>query len=250
MSTQLQSTLQPMVRKLQLWKSLDTDEQSAVLSLPHEATEIGAGQYIVREGERTTRSCLLLSGFAYRQKLTRDGSRSISAVHMQGDIVDLQNSLLELADHSVQALNRAKVAFIPREAIIDLAFRMPKVGLAMWYDTLVDASIFREWILNNSRRGAQARIAHVICEFGLRLEALGLGDRHSYEFPLTQEQLGDATGLTSVHVNRSLMELQARGLVTRTVRYVAVADWAKLTDAGEFDDAYLHLPKTDALMPG
>jgi CRP-like cAMP-binding protein len=111
----------------------------------------------------------------------------------------------------------------------------------MWYDTLVDASIFREWILNIARRDARARIAHVLCEFGVRLEALGLGDRTSYQFPMTQEQLADVTGLTTVHVNRSLMNLEDRGLLTRTQRYVAVADWARLKKAGDFDEAYLHL---------
>jgi len=241
MSAQSSSALQPMVRKLQLWKELEAAEQEAILALPHEVSALDAGKYIVREGECTTQSCLLLDGFAHRHKLASDGARSISAVHMKGDVVDLQNSLLERADHSVQALTKVEVAFIPREAIVDIAFRLPRIGLAMWYDTLVDASIFREWILNIARRDAQTRIAHVICEFGLRLEALGLGDRHSYEFPLTQEQLADATGLTPVHVNRSLMELQAKGLITRTVRYVAVANWSMLAEAGEFDDAYLHL---------
>jgi CRP-like cAMP-binding protein len=235
------SALQPMVRKLQLWKELEAAELEAILALPHQVSALDAGKYIVREGECTTQSCLLLDGFAHRHKLASDGARSISAVHMKGDVVDLQNSLLERADHSVQALTKVEVAFIPREAIVDIAFRLPRIGLAMWYDTLVDASIFREWILNIARRDAQTRIAHVICEFGLRLEALGLGDRHSYEFPLTQEQLADATGLTPVHVNRSLMELQAKGLITRTVRYVAVANWSMLAEAGEFDDAYLHL---------
>lgn len=243
MSARPQATLQPMLRKLQLWKELEAEDKDAILSLPHRVAELKPSNYVVREGECTTHSCLLLSGFAYRQKITRDGSRSINAVHMQGDVVDLQNSLLERADHSVQALTRASVAFIPREAVVDLAFRRPKVGLAMWYDTLVDASIFREWILNIARREAQVRIAHVICEFGYRLESLGLGDRQSFEFPLTQEQLADATGLTSVHVNRSLMQLQSKGLITRTVRYVAVADWARLKDAAEFDDKYLHLPQ-------
>jgi CRP-like cAMP-binding protein len=247
MSSQDHSVLAPMVRKLQLWKSLTADEQEAVLALPHHVGFVGAGQYIVREGEEAKHSCLLLSGFAYRQKLARDGSRSISALHMKGDVVDLQNSLLGEADHSVQALTRAEVAFIPREAIVELAFRLPNIGLAMWHDTLVEGSIFREWILNIARRDAQTRIAHLLCEFGVRLEVLGLGDRSSYELPMTQDQLADATGLTAVHVNRSLKELEARGVIARTLRYVAVADWPKLKEAGDFDEAYLHLRHTARL---
>jgi len=246
MSSLLQSALPPMVRKLQLWKELDATEQEAVLTLPHEIKALEAGSYIVRDGDKVDHTCLLISGFAYRQKLARDGSRSISAVHMQGDVVDLQNSLLGRADHSVQALTRAKVAFIRREAVVEAAFRFPKLGMAMWYDTLVDGSIFREWILNIARRDAPTRVAHLLCEFGIRLEALGLGDRSSYQLPMTQEQFADATGLTSVHVNRTLMGLEARGLLTRTKRYVAVSDWPNLRTTGDFDPAYLHLKASAA----
>jgi CRP-like cAMP-binding protein len=238
------SALAPMLRKLQLWKKLSSEEREALLRLPYRIEAIAPGEYIVREGDKAQHSCLLLSGFACRQKLAGDGSRSISALHLKGDLVDLQNSLLGHADHSVQALTHAKVARIPREAIVALAFRLPNIGLTMWYDTLVDASIFREWILNIARRDAQTRIAHLLCELGVRLEALGLGDRSSYEIPMTQDQLADATGLTSVHVNRSLMELGERGLITRTVRYLAVADWETLREAGDFDEAYLHLGKS------
>jgi CRP-like cAMP-binding protein len=248
MSTHAQHVLAPMVRKLQLWKQLNDAEQEAVLSLPHEVQDLVAGKYIVREGDEVASSCLLLSGFAYRQKVTKEGERSISAVHMRGDIVDLQNSLLGRADHSVQALTQAEVAFIPRTAITDIAFRFPTVGMAMWYDTLVDGSIFREWILNIARRDSQTRIAHLLCEFGMRLEAIGLGERRSFQLPMTQEQIADATGLTSVHVNRSLQGLEARGLITRTARFVAVGEWANLQQAGDFNDGYLHLPAKEPAL--
>lgn len=235
------SPLEPMIRKLGLWKKLGPDERDAILALPHKLEELAPSAYVVREGQATTSSCLLISGFTYRQKISRRGARSINAVHMQGDIVDLQNSLLGRADHSVQALTRATIARIPREAITAAAVRYPNLGMAMWYDTLVDASIFREWILNNARRDAQTRIAHILCEFGVRLESLGLSDRSSYEFPMTQEQLADACGLTPVHVNRSLRDLEARGLITRDARFVRVADWSRLKQAGEFEVDYLHL---------
>jgi CRP-like cAMP-binding protein len=241
MPARTSSTLAPMLRKLQLWKELDAVEQAALLGLPHKVAKVEAGKYIVREGDEVSHSCLLLVGFAFRQKITSNGARSINAIHMPGDVVDLQNSLLGQADHSVQALTQVEIAMIPRDAVVDLAFRFPTIGMAMWYDTLVDGSIFREWILNVARRDAQQRIAHLLCELGLRLEALGLGDRGSFELPMTQEQLADSTGMTPVHVNRSLMELEARGLITRTVRYVAVADWENLQQAGDFSDAYLHL---------
>ena len=232
-----------MVRKLQLWRELSAEEQQAVLSLPYEIAVYEHGKYIVREGEHAEHTCLLLDGFAYRQKLTADGARSINALHMRGDIVDLQVSLLSQADHSVQALTRSKIARIPVRSVIELAFARPNVGMAMWYDTLVDASIFREWILNIARREAKARLAHVLCEFGLRLEALGLGKRSHYHLPLTQEHLADVTGLTPVHVNRSLKALRDEGLIEAHVRNIRIADWSALREAGGFNEAYLHLSR-------
>lgn len=233
--------LEPLVRKLQQWISLDAKEADAVRALPYELQRVQAGTYIVRDGDRATHSCLLISGFAFRQKLVADGGRSISAIHMRGDMVDLQNSLLGVADHSVQALTHCNVAFIPREAVKRLAFAIPNVGMAMWCDTLIDASIFREWIANIARRDAATRISHLLCEFGVRLEAAGLGAKLAYELPMTQEQLADCTGLTSVHVNRTLKALEASGDITRSNRHVAIADWGKISDTADFQSEYLHL---------
>jgi CRP-like cAMP-binding protein len=242
-------TLSPLLRKLQLWGPLGEAEQEAVLALPHKVEEVLPNKYIVREGDHPSHSCLLLDGFAFRHKVLVDGSRSINAIHMKGDAVDLQNSLLGTADHSVQTLTRATIAFIPRDEIRRVAFEFPALGMAMWYDTLVDGSIFREWIDNIARRDATSRIAHLLCEFGLRLEAIGLGDRLSYQLPMTQEQLADTTGLTSVHVNRTLMDLEGRGYISRAKKFVAIADWKRMEDVAGFNDTYLHLREKESLLP-
>ena len=179
MTSEQQSPLQPLLRKLQQWRELDLMDQEAVLGLPFRLELLERGQYIVREDDKPSHSCLIVSGFAYRHKIVADGGRSINAIHMRGDMVDLQNSLLRLADHNVQALTQCKVAFIPRDSLIELAFAHPAVGMAMWYDTLVDGSIFREWIANIGRRNSAARIAHVLCEFAIRAETAGLGENCS-----------------------------------------------------------------------
>ncbi len=243
--TDCASPLAVMVRKLQKWKPIDQAEQDAILALPYRAETLKAGRYIVREGDTPSNSCLLVSGVAFRQKITHGGARSILAIHLAGDVVDLQNSLLGYADHSVQALTRIDVAFIPREAVVDLAIRWPRVGMAMWYDTLVDGSIFREWIASNSRRDALSRLAHLLCEYGVRLQSAGLGSRMCYELPMTQDQLADALGLTPIHVNRTLKKLEEIGLISRTQRAVTVTDWERLAQAGDFTSEYLHLPADD-----
>jgi CRP-like cAMP-binding protein len=111
----------------------------------------------------------------------------------------------------------------------------------MWHDTLVDGSVFREWIANVGRRDARTRLAHLLCEFALRLEAAGLGEHSKWELPMTQEQLADATGLTPVHVNRTLKTLDADGLIVRNKRAVSVSDWKRLAAAGDFQSGYLHM---------
>jgi CRP-like cAMP-binding protein len=241
MSTQ-HSPLEPLLRKLEYWQKLDADDRAAILNLPHSIRTMEQAHYIVREFDRAEYSCVLLSGFAMRHKIVAGGHRQIVSIHMKGEMVDLQNSLLRTADHSVQMLTTGKVAMIPREAINLIAWERPAVGKAMWIDTLVDASIFREWIANVGRRDARTRVAHVLCEFSLRLKVAGLGEPTNYEMPLTQEQLADATGLTSVHVNRTLKLLERERLIERnTARSITIGDWRKLADAGDFNSGYLHL---------
>jgi CRP-like cAMP-binding protein len=233
--------LAPMVRKLSLWTEISPKDRSEILALPHQCRHLDAGQYLVWDGDKPQHTCLLLSGFAYRHKHAGNGGRQIMSIHMKGDLVDLQNSLLGIAYHNVQMLASGEVALIPVEAVRRLAFQNPSVGMAMWYETLVEGSIFREWVLNIGRRDARTRIGHLLCEFALRLEVAELGEQANYELPITQEQLADAVALTPVHVNRTLMKLEQDGLITRTKRMITIVDWTKLVKVADFEPRYLHL---------
>jgi CRP-like cAMP-binding protein len=231
-----------MLRKLRLWARLDADDEQALLDLPYEIATIGRQRPLIHERDVVSHCWLLLSGFCARYKIVGDGGRQIISIHMMGDIVDLQNALLGVADHGVQALTDCEMAKIPIGAIRDLTDLRPKIKDALWYDTLVDGSIFREWVANVGRRDSKTRLAHLLCEFALKLDAIGLGKKLNYELPMTQEQLADATGLTSVHVNRMLQALVSEGLIERvTSRSVLIGDWQRLAQAGDFDRSYLHL---------
>jgi len=243
MPENLQHALAPMVRRLSLREELSEADCAAVLALPFTCRTLAAGQYLVWDGDRPQNSCLLISGYAYRHKHAGNGGRQIMSIHMKGDIVDLQNSLLGIADHNVQMLTAGQVAMIPVESMRDLAFRHPNVGMAMWYETLVEGSIFREWVLNIGRRDARTRIAHLLCEFAMRLEVAELGQPTIYELPITQEQLADAVALTPVHVNRTLKKLEQEGLITRTKRIVSIVDWKELIKVADFEPRYLHLDR-------
>ncbi len=243
------SALEPMVRKLEYRGKLSAADRAALLRLPHVVSTFEPNLSVVGERARATHSCLMLSGFSVRHKIVAGGFRQIVAIHMKGEMVDLQNSLLGIADHSVQMLTPGHIAMIPRDEIVRIAFERPAIGKAMWTDTLVDASIFREWIANVGRRNARTRIAHVLCEFGMRLKVAGMGEQTDYQLPMTQEQLGDATGLTSVHVNRTLKLLESEGLIERlSPRSITIGDWKKLSDVGDFDSNYLHLHESEPAL--
>lgn len=231
----------PLIRKLSLRHPMGNAEQQALLSLPTRYAAHSAEAVIVREGTSPTEACLLIEGFAYRERIARSGERQILAVHLPGDLVDLQNALLPEADHTVRALTDTRSVFLPRDALLDLCYRHRAIGEALWLDTLVDASLFREHIVDVGRRDAQTRIAHLLCELGIRIEAIGLGKRDDFELPMTQEKLADCLGLTAVHINRMLKRMEVEGMIERRMRRIRIADWPRLARAGDFDPKYLHL---------
>lgn len=241
MAWQSETALNGLAGRLGRFEALPADEHDALMSLPHAVRAYEPGQYIVREGDRPRFCSILLKGYAFRHKVVADGGRQIVSIHMTNDIIDLQNMLIDHADHNIQSLTTVDLALIERERVIDLAFTNPAIGKALWRDTLIEGSILREWVANVGRRDSRARTAHLLCEIAVRQEAAGLGSRETFELPMTQEQLGDALGLTPVHVNRTLKLLQEEGLIRRSKRAVSVADWELLRAAADFTSAYLHL---------
>ena len=242
MSDEPSAALTPMLRKLRLWAPLDAADERALLGLPHNSVVIEKQRALITEGDALPHCWVILSGYCVRYKIVGDGGRQILSIHMKGDLVDLQNALLGIADHGVQAVTECKMAKIPIEAIRQLSDTRPTIKDALWYDTLVDGSIHREWVANVGRRDGQTRVAHLLCEFALKLEAVSLGEQFDYELPMTQDQLADATGMTPVHVNRVLQSLVREGLIERvTSKSVLIGDWQRLAAAGDFHRAYLHL---------
>lgn len=235
-----QSDCAVLLRRWERHAPLTDEDRSAVLALPLTRKTFLRDAYLVREGEQALNCNLLLSGFAYRQKLVPSGARQIISIHIVGEFVDLQNALLNVADHNVQSLTRSEVAQVPRQALLQLMTERTRIARAVWRDTLIDASIFREWVVNVGRRDATTRIAHLLCELTLRLRSAGLHDGETYEFPFTQEQIADATGLTSVHTNRTLQTLRRQGLIKSTSGHLTVLDRPRLAAVADFNERYLH----------
>ncbi len=200
----------------------------------------------MREGDAPSRSCLILSGFACTYKVTAQGKRQIVSFNLPGDIPDLQSLHLKVLDNSISTLSQCRVGFITHEALWDLCKRYPRIASAFWRETLIDASIFREWVMNIGQREAYTRMAHVLCELVTRLRAVGLVEDHSCNLPITQGEFADALGVTTVHVNRVLQAMRADGLIELSGDRLFVPDWDRLKEVGEFNPTYLHLETDQA----
>ena len=230
-----------LFRNLMRRDTLSEDERNALAEVIGEPRDVRAHEVLVREGKRIHASTLLVEGVACRYKDLRDGRRQISALHVPGDFMDLHSFMLKKLDHDVAMLTAGKVAVAPHDGIARITERHPHLARLLWMATLIDAAIHREQIVSIGRRSALARLAHLFRELEARLEIVGLAENGRYRLPLTQSDLADVTGLTSVHVNRMLRQLREEGLVELRSGTVQILNRAGLERAGEFDPAYLHL---------
>jgi CRP-like cAMP-binding protein len=236
-----------LIRKLESIAPLAPEEKAALLRLPLRLRAIAADQDIVQEGNTPSECCLLVEGFACRYNVTTQGRRQILSFHISGDIPDLQSLHLGVMDHSVATLVPSQLAFIQHDDLHSLMRDHPRLGHLFWRDTLIEAAVFRQWVINVGRRQAQARMAHLLCELLVRLRAVELVEDHVFDLPLTQAELADALGITNVHVNRVLQDLRGAGLISLHGKTLKVLDWKRLKEVGEFDPTYLHLVKREAL---
>jgi CRP-like cAMP-binding protein len=230
-----------LIRKLRSIDPLADDEKQCLATLPFSTRSVAADQDVVREGDRPSECCLVVEGFLCRYKLTDKGKRQIFSFHLPGDIPDLQSLHIKVMDHSLMTLTPSKLAFIKHESLMRVTHKCPRVADVLWRDTLIDAAVFREWLVGIGRRSGETRIAHLLCEVLVRMRAVGLAHGQECELPITQAELGDALGLSTVHVNRCLQALRGKGLITLRGSVLNVANWEGLKEAGEFDPTYLHL---------
>ena len=232
------------VRKLDSIHMLDEDDRKAVNRLPLLVADIRADQDVVREGDRPTRSCFLIGGIACWSKTTGSGKRQILSFQIPGDLPDMQSIHLSTLDSTLTTLSPCRIAFVQHEPLRDICERRPNVASAFWRMTLIDAAIFREWVANVGSRQAYSRVSHLLCEMIVRFGAVGLTNSYSCELPITQAELADATGLSTVHVNRTLQNLRRQKLIRWKDTKLEVLDWQGLMEAGDFEATYLHLRET------
>ena len=229
----------PLITKLEARDCLSHEEKALLGGLFNRQRDIAAGEDIVREGDRPWESTLLLEGFSGRYNLLRDGSRQITALHVTGDFVDLHAFLLKKMDHGITALTRCLVATAPHDRLRELTDRHPHLTRLLWLSTLIDGAIHRQWLVAMGRHSSVAQLAHMICELYVRLRDVGQTHDNRFRLPLTQTQMADMLGLSSIHVNRILRELREQGLMTWSSGEIAISDWDGLVRLAEFDPTYL-----------
>ena len=229
-----------LIRKLEQFGTLSNAERQLLENLPIYLQWIEAGRDLISEGQRSSHCTLVLSGMVCRYRTLQIGQRQIMSFHFPGDILDLTSLLLGSMDHNIGTLTPVEVAPIDHATLLDWTERHPRLGRMLWQDTLVDAAVFREWVVNVGRRSAYERTAHLLCEIVTRLAAAGLMHDQACDLPITTTELADATSLSIVHINRVLSELRAKKLIELRGETLMMLDWDGLRQAGGFDPAYLH----------
>lgn len=235
----------PLILRLSKFGPLGEEDRRALEQACRNRRNVAARTELISEGDRPTCVYAVLDGWAARYTTLEDGRRQISAFLLPGDLFDLSLYLLREMDHSVGAITPLTVAEIPKAEFEALTERHGRVTRALMWHQLVLMAIEREWVTNVGLRSAYERLAHLFCEVFLRLEAVGMTDGDGCDFPPTQHDLADATGMTTVHVNRTLQQLRADGLLSLERKRLTIPDLTALKQASLFNPNYLHLGRSD-----
>jgi CRP-like cAMP-binding protein len=235
--------IENLIRKLEQFSPLSAEERASLKELPVRLRNYSRGEMIVEQGSRPEESAVVMAGIAFRFKLVPDGARQIVGLQVPGDFVDLHSFVLNPIDHAVTAASPAVIGKIAHTALEKLLEKHPRLSRPLMWDMAVDAAIAREWLAIMGRRSAYQQLAHLFCELYFRMDWAGQVRDQGFDFALTQAELGDVCGLSTVHVNRSLQALRKDGLIALENHTLTIPNIDALVRAAEFDPAYLHLLK-------
>ena len=230
-----------LVARLQSHLQLDQADQTGLLGLPARMHRIPGRSSDLAGTLASDHIHVLVDGFACRYRDLPDGRRQIISLLVAGDVIDLRRFVLGGEQSPLAALSPVGIAAIPDASLFALLETAPRITRALWSTTLIEESISREWLVSIGKRSAIERVAHLLCETYLRLAAVGHNDGHRFPLPLTQSELADALGLSTVHVNRTLQELRRLNLIAFHSGIVDLFDFSALAQLGLFSPEYLHL---------
>ena len=221
--------------------AMSQDERELIEDLVDAEHSLAPGQAIARRGVLCGASTMLIRGFAVRT-IERNGVRHIVGVQVPGDFVDLHGFALKRLDHDLLALGPVEIGQVPHGALRRVLDERPHLARLLWFSTLLDAAIHREWVLKLEQLPAPKRAAHVFCELWYRLEMVGLAETDGFTIPLTQIELASMCGSTPVHMSRALRNLRDLGLATFRNGHLQCPDRRALERHCEFDASYLYGP--------
>lgn len=234
-----------LVLKLKRWTHLSAYDASVLQHLSENRYKVKKHEHLIIEGDTPDGVFLIHEGWAARYKVLGNGKRQFVGLLIPGDLCDIHVFILDRMDHGIIMLSDGLVTRIPRTEIMAAIDNNPSIARALWWTTLVDEGILREWVVNIGCRDAYSRLAHLLCELYCRLSHVGLVHNEIADFGLTQEHLGDALGLTAVHVNRMMMQLRQSGVIAQQGQQLEMIDFDGLKRIAGFESSYLHYRPTD-----
>lgn len=204
-----------------------------------EVRQVPARKTILKAGDKPDYSVFLIEGFICRYMDAKDGKRQLVALQIPGDFVDLHAFPLTYLDHDNATITPCVVGIVPHDRLRMIQRDMPELTHMLWFSTLLDAAMHREWIFRMGRLSAIGRLAHFLAETKHRLSAIGRVANGRFALPLVQIDLAEATGMTPIHLNRCVGELRKAGIPEMRAGQVQILSKADLWRLGEFDPAYL-----------
>ena len=240
--------MQVLLKRLAWSDRLSKAEQDQLVGSISRIQSFRSGDTIVPAETPVDFSSVILEGLSSRQQVLKNGARQITAFHLAGDFCDLHTYLLKTLSDRVVAMSACEVAIVPHAQLDKICRNSDHIARLCWASTLIDGSVFRQWIVSIGRRSTTARLAHLFCELYLRFNLVGLAKDRTYPLPVTQTDLSDVLGLSLVHTNRTCAALRSEGLATFGQRTVTIHDWDRLKRLAEFNPEYLHLQAKSAIV--
>jgi len=236
----------PLMLRLEQFTAFEPSERervNALLAFPRKS--FARGKVIISEGDKVDNIHLVLTGLATRSKTLPDGDRQLMAFLVPGDLCDIEVFVLEAMDHDIVALSDTTCVLIPADEIRSLLTESTNITRALWWSTMTDSAVLREWIVNHGKRESRERLAHIFCELLIRYRVVDGTSDDTIPFPMTQEELAEATGMTPVHVNRMLGQLRSEGLIRLDNKTLSILDFEGLKQVAHYEVNYLHLVRTE-----
>jgi CRP-like cAMP-binding protein len=233
--------MEHLLKRLAWMEPLGEREKAQLIGSISDVRFFAARDEIVPADRPVNFSSVILEGLACREKVLGSGERQITAFHLSGDFCDLHTYMLKTIPDSVKAITPCRVAIVPHKRLDAITSESSRVAHLLWKSTLIDAAIYRRWLVCIGRQSALSRLSHLFCEFYFRLVVIGATDAFTCPFPITQTDVADALGLSLVHTNKTHAQIRRRGLASLANRVLTIHDWDRLRDIAEFDPHYLHL---------